>query len=216
MGLQIRSLARARAAYDLLSPGAGALFPHDLTETAMKRAIVVPAILAGAALDELKDWLAITTTSDDATLTALLRSALDLCEAFTGQMPLEALCEEILAPNSSWQMLSTRPIMAVTGIDSLASDNSRSALPADDYAFELEADGSAKVRILRLGQSRRFAVRFTAGMATDWGHLPEGLRQGVLRLAAYHFRLRDEADMRPVPPAAVAALWQPWRRMRLI
>jgi len=182
----------------------------------MKRAIVVPAILAGAALDELKDWLAITTTRDDAMLAALLHSALDLCEAFTGQMPLEALCEEMLAPNTAWQQLSTRPVMAVTGVDCLAPDNSRSALPSEDYAFELEVDGSAKVRILRLGQSRRFAARFTAGMATDWVHLPDGLRQGVLRLAAYHYRQRDEAETRAVPPAAVAALWQPWRRMRLI
>lgn len=182
----------------------------------MKRAIVVPAILAGAALDELKDWLAITTTSDDATLTALLRSALELCEAFTGQIPLEALCEEILPPNTAWQKLATRPVMAVTGIDCLGSNNSRSPIPAEEYAFELDADGSAKIRLLRIGQCRRFAVRFTAGMATDWVHLPDGLRQGALRLAAYYYRQRDEVEMRPLPPAAVAALWQPWRQMRLI
>jgi uncharacterized phiE125 gp8 family phage protein len=182
----------------------------------MKRAIVVPAILAGAALDELKDWLAITTNRDDAMLAALLHSALDMCEAFTGQMPLEALCEEMLAPNTAWQQISTRPVMAVTGIECLAPDSTRTPLLNEHYAFELEVDGSAKVRIVRPGLWRRFAVRFTAGMASDWAHLPDGLRQGVLRLAAYHYRQRDEAELRPVPPAAVAALWQPWRRMRLI
>ena len=182
----------------------------------MKRAIVAPAILAGAALDELKEWLAITTTSDDATLTALLRSALDLCEAFTGQMPLEALCEEVLAPTTSWQKLTTRPVMAVTGIDCVAADYSRSPLPADDYALDLDGDGTASVRLLRQAQCHRWILRFTAGMAADWTQLPDGLRQGVLRLAAYHYRQRDLAGMQPVPPAAVAALWQPWRRMRLI
>ena len=182
----------------------------------MKRAIVAPAILAGAALDELKDWLAITTTSDDAGLTALLRSALEMCEAFTGQMPLEALCEEVLAPTSGWQQLSTRPVMAVTGIESMALDGTRTPLAAQDYAFDLDADGSARVRILRPGAIKRFAVHFTAGMALEWAHLPDGIRQGVLRLATHHYRQRDVAEMRPTPPAAVAALWQPWRRMRLI
>ncbi len=182
----------------------------------MKRAIVVPAILAGAALDELKGWLGITITSDDAQLSALLHAALDLCEAFTGQMPLEALCEEIVAPKRDWQTLSARPAMAVTGIEALGPDNRRTPIVTEDYAFELDADGSALVRILRPRQCRRFAVRYTAGLAADWAHLPDGIRQGVLRLAAYHYRQRDEADLRPVPPAAVAALWQPWRRMRLV
>lgn len=182
----------------------------------MKRAIVVPAILAGAALDEFKAWLAITTTSDDAALTALLHAALDLCEAFTGQMPLEALCEELITPSADWQTLSTRPVMAVTGVEALSPANVRSPVAVEDYSFELEADGSARIRILRPGQCLRFAVRFTAGMAADWVHLPDGIRQGVLRLAAYHYRQRDAVDQRPVPPAAVAALWQPWRRMRLI
>lgn len=182
----------------------------------MKRAIVVPALLAGAALDELKGWLGITTTSDDATLTALLRSALDMCEAFTGQMPLEALCEEMLPPSTGWQTLSTRPVMAITNIEGIEDGNIRSPISPDDYAIELNIDGSAKVRILRPMTHRRFAVRFTAGLATDWSELPEGLHHGVLRLAAHHFRQRDESGLRPAPPAAVAALWQPWRRMRLI
>jgi hypothetical protein len=45
--------------------------------------------------------------------------------------------------------------------------------------------------------------------------LPEGIRQGALRLAAHQYRERDVDAPQPVPPAAVAALWRPWRRMRL-
>lgn len=182
----------------------------------MKRAIVVPAILAGAALDELKDWLAITTSGDNATLIGLLRSALEMCEAFTGQMPLEALCEEIIPAGCGWQPLTTRPVTAITGVDALLASGTRNPLPAEDFAFELDIDGAGAVRIFRADDSRRCVVRFTAGMANDWEHLPNGLRQGILRLAAYNFRERDAETKHPAPPAAVAALWQPWRRMRLI
>ena len=42
----------------------------------MTRVILVPADLSGAPLAELKQWLAISSTADDAALTALLHAAL--------------------------------------------------------------------------------------------------------------------------------------------
>jgi uncharacterized phiE125 gp8 family phage protein len=71
------------------------------------------------------------------------------------------------------------------------------------------------VKVLRAGTAARVAVRFTAGLAADWSGLPDGLRQGVLRLAAAQYRERETDGPPPGPPAAVAALWRPWRRMRL-
>lgn len=181
----------------------------------MKRAIITPAVLAASALDELKDWLAITTIKDDAPLQSLLRAALEMCEAFTGQMPLEAMCEEILAASSVWQCLSACPVLSITGIETIAADNTRFALAATDYAIELDADGGARIRVLRQGSAGLVAVRFTAGMALDWASLPDGIRHGILRLAAHNYRQRDQDALSPAPPASVAALWRPWRRLRL-
>jgi hypothetical protein len=45
-----------------------------------------------------------------------------------------------------------------------------------------------------------------------WGAHP--LRQGVVRLAAHLYAERDGPELGG-PPAAVTALWRPWRRMRL-
>lgn len=182
----------------------------------MKRAIVVPPIVAGAALDELKDWLGITTPRDDALLTGLLHSALDMCEAFTGQMPLESLCEEILPASAFWQSLQTTPVQAVAGIEGVLPDGSRFPLAVTQYAVELDADGKGRIRLLRQSGAGRLAVRFTAGMTSNWTGLPEGLRQGVLRLAAHHYTQRAGTGSDAAPPAAVAALWRPWRRLRLI
>jgi uncharacterized phiE125 gp8 family phage protein len=181
----------------------------------MKRAIITPAVLAGTALGELKDWLAVTTPRDDAALTGLLRAALETCEAFTGRMPLAALCEEVLPANPCWQALATRPVQAVTWVEGIPAEGARFAIAPGDYAIELAADGGALVRILRQGSAGRVAVRFTAGMAAEWADLPEGIRHGAMRLAAHHYRQRDGAGGQPVPPAAVAALWRPWRRLRI-
>ncbi len=182
----------------------------------MKRAIVVPAMVAGTALDELKNWLAITIAGDDALLSGLLHSALEMCEAFTGQMPLEALCEEVLPSSGLWQSLKTRPVQAVAGLEGILPDATRFTLAPLDYAVELDANGGARVRLVRQTGSGRTAVRFTAGMAASWEALPEGLRQGILRLAAHHYSMRSGEAGNAAPPAAVAALWRPWRSLRLV
>ena len=99
----------------------------------MNRVILTPAALPGAALAELKQWLGITTTGDDTPLLSLLTTALEVCEGFTGQMPLETECEEVLPARAGWHQHRER-----------------------------ESEGAA-----------------------------------------------------PLPPASVAALWRPWRRMHL-
>ena len=181
----------------------------------MKRAIVTPAILPASALAELKEWLGISTTHDDALLTALLRAALDMCEAFTGLMPLEALCEEVIPARGGWLPLTARPVLAITGVEAVMQDGTRSDLVASDYEFDLDPEGGGRLRLFNRGNATNLAVRFIAGLAPGWTALPEPLRHGIMRLAAHQHRERESSGAAPQPPAAVAALWQPWRRMRL-
>ena len=98
--------------------------------------IPLPADLAGAPLDELKQWLAISGTQDDALLTRILGSAFQVCIQFTGLEP------------------------------------------------------------------------------GDWLTLDEALRHGIIRFAAHNYRERDLGNSDSIP-AAVTALWRPWRKMRL-
>jgi len=184
----------------------------------MKRQIVTPAVLPPAALAELKQWLGIATAHDDAPLAVLLRAGLDICEAFTGLMPLEAECEEVRSASTAWQVLATRPVQAITAvdaIDAIDAAGARTPLVSGAYALELDADGAGRVRLIEPGNATRIAVRFTAGLAPDWDSLPEALRHGVLRLAAHQHRERETSGAGALPPASVAALWRPWRRMRL-
>lgn len=181
----------------------------------LNRTIITPAILPPAALAELKQWLGISTTHDDAPLSALLHAALELCEGFTGEMPIAAACEELLPLATGWQRLATRPVQAITGVSGIAADGTRSTLPADAYAIDLDADGGGWVRVTAPGAATRLAVAFTAGLASEWDALPESLRHGVMRLAAHQHRTRESEGATAVPPPTVAALWRPWRRMRL-
>ena len=177
--------------------------------------MIVPPDVAGAALAELKQWLAISNTREDEGLAALLYAALDTCEAFTGLMPLEAACEETLPAVLDWQRIAASPVNAITGVAALHADGTRMALPVDGYLIDITADGCGRVRLTRAIEHTRIVASFHAGLAADWDSLPEGLRHGVVRLAAHQYRERDGTDAGQSPPRAVSAFWQPWRRMRL-
>ena len=181
----------------------------------MNRTILVPPAPADAALRELKDWLAITTPDEDAMLSGLIGAALEACEGFTGSLPLEATAEEIMPASGGWRGLVTRPVQAVLGVEGIPAEGSRFAMAPDAFEFDLDAHGGAHVRIMRQGAAGRIAVRFVAGLAADWDALPDALRHGVVRLAADLYRQRDESRASTNPPAAVAALWRPWRRLRV-
>ena len=181
----------------------------------MMRAIITPYSLAPAALAELKDWLSVSVAQDDAALTTLLRASLELCESFTGTMPLVQTCEEILPVTSGWLELVTRPVQAITQVQGIPAEGTRFTLPVSDYALDLTADGAGRVRVISPGAAGRVAVRFSAGLASDWASLPEALRHGVLRLAAHQYRNREGDTAGSLPPAAVAALWRPWRLLRV-
>lgn len=181
----------------------------------MKRTVLTPPVLPPTALAELKQWLGITTAQDDDVLAALLRAGLDMCEAFTGIMPLETTCEEVIEASGAWQQLAARPVQAISAVDAISASGTRTTLSASAYAVDLDADGGGKVMVMQLGDADRIAVRFTCGLAPTWDGLPEPLRQGIMRLAAHQHREREGNGASPVPPAAVAALWRPWRRLRL-
>lgn len=181
----------------------------------MKRVIIASPALAPEALAELKEWLGITTAGEDATLSAQLLAALESCEAFTGTLPIESTCEEVLPVTADWMNIDTRPVHAITAVDAIATDGSRTVLAGTAYAADFAADGTGLLRVTDPGSATRIAVRFTAGLAAGWASLPESLRHGVIRLAAHHYRQREGGGSDPQPPAAVAALWRPWRRLRL-
>lgn len=164
-------------------------------------AITVPA----AAVAEARAYLRVDATSEDAAVERLLRAAAELCEAFTGQAVLEREFSQQIAASGAWQRLKARPVRAVIAVESGAL-----ALAVEDYAVDIDQHGDGWFRSLAGGGS--VVVRFRAGLAADWDGLPEALRHGIVRLAAH---LYATCEGETGPPAAVTALWRPFRRMRL-
>jgi uncharacterized phiE125 gp8 family phage protein len=166
------------------------------------------------ALAELKAFLRVTVSDEDALLAGLARGAADLCEAFTGRALIERTAAEVLAASARWTRLGAAPVRAIEGVSALAEDGEASPLAAGVFASDIDAAGDGWVRVFDAAGAKRVLVSYRAGMAADPNGLPEALRHGIVRLAAHLYSHRDDAEQAG-PPAAVTALWRPWRRLRL-
>lgn len=180
----------------------------------MQRTIVQPPVIGAAALAELKHWLAISRPDEDAALVRLLETSVTICEAFTGQSPLRQTVEETVPVTSGWQELATRPVLALVAAAVIAEDGTRTPLSQPEDVLELHIASSACVRIVQPVEGGAVALQLSVGIAADWDALPPPLAQGIIRLAAHHYRDRD-SNGGGVPPASVTALWRPWRQVRI-
>lgn len=175
--------------------------------------VTVPvAPMPPAALNELKAWLRIETNAEDALLLGQLRAAFDMARQFTGRQLIRADIAEELPVSAQWTRLSVQPVSAIVSASAIL-DAGELLLAPDDWQADIDRDARGWVRVTNSGGASHVRFVYRAGMAASWQTLPEALRQGVLRYAAHGYSARENADA--APPAAVTALWQPWRAVRL-
>jgi uncharacterized phiE125 gp8 family phage protein len=165
-------------------------------------------------LDEVKAYLRLETDADDTPLAAMLLAAIGHAEAFTRTLLLLRAVREIRPASSHWQLLGAAPVQALTKVTGIPAEGATFVLDQSAYTFEIDAQQRGPLRILRPGSAGRVEIEYTAGLSANWSELPESLRLGVLRLSGHYYAHRDAPDDAG-PPAAIAALLRPWRRMVL-
>lgn len=170
--------------------------------------VMVPAV-APVAIDEAKQFLRVDGVAEDALIAGFIRSATALAEAFTGARLIARDVTEDVPGVLTWQRVHAAPAIAITGVDGPGGP-----LPGTAFETDIDLDGNGWVRVIDPGGARRVTVRYRAGLAADWNGIPEPLRQGIIRLVSHLFSHRDAPDAGGAP-AAVVALWRPWRRLRL-
>lgn len=171
-------------------------------------------ILTADAVDAAKAYLRIDHDEEDALLAALLSAAIRHAESFINQLLIRRSGVERLAVSSAWQRLGVSPVHAITGVTGIPAEGATFALPPTAYMLDIDGRGDGWLRIVQPGSAGRVDVAVEAGIASDWDDVPEPLRLAVLRLAGHLHAWRDAAADTG-PPAAVAALLRPFRRLRL-
>jgi uncharacterized phiE125 gp8 family phage protein len=175
-------------------------------------ALALPPEAVGAA----KAYLRVEREDEDGLIAGLTLAAAELCEAFLGEALLVRGFSETIAADQAWRSLTQRPVRSITLVEALAAEGPAQALASAAYGIDIDSRGGGWVRLTGPGEARRIRVGYQAGLTDDWADLPEALRQGILRLAAHFYTNRaPEGGRESEPPAAVAALWRPFRRLRL-
>ena len=176
--------------------------------------LITPPPVPASALIELKALLRLETVEEEALLAALLRAALDQAESFTGTVWLRGVYQESRNAVRSI-ILCKRPFVQLVLAETETAQGVR--LPVDTAKISIQCSdhGEAMLSIaLPMDNVLRLHLRYDAGTSDDWNLLPEALRAGLLRHAAWLFQHRDSGRVEIMPD--VAALWLPFKQLRLM
>ena len=173
-----------------------------------------PPPVAAEAVVAAKAFLRIENDLEDALVANLLAAAIRPVDGFPNLIALRRTGVDRLAVSGAWQRLGVTPVHAITAVTGLPVEGEAFALRVGAYALAVDGSGDGWVRVTQPGAAVRVDVIVDAGLAAGWGDVPEPLRLAILRLTGHLYTYRDTAEDSG-PPAAVAALLRPWRRMRL-
>lgn len=151
-------------------------------------------------------------SGETALIEGLAASALTLAEQFTGRAWIARAGTAVIAASHAWQRLPLAGVTAITGVEGLPAEGAAFVLPVHAYSVDIDAAGQGWVRVMQPGGAGRVRVTYAAGAAVDWAALPAPIAQGVVLMTGH---LHDHRNVGAQPPAAVAALWRPYRVMTL-
>jgi uncharacterized phiE125 gp8 family phage protein len=164
-------------------------------------------------MSEAQAYVRIETGEEEAVLAGLIRSASALCEAFLNQVVVARTFQVEVPASGAWERVPLSPVRSISSVAVIDPSGVETAVPSSDYAVDIDSSGDGWVRFSNAAGGSRLRVTGLAGIADTENEVPEPIRQGVLRLIAHLFTARDGSGGEP--PAAVTALWRPYRRMRL-
>jgi uncharacterized phiE125 gp8 family phage protein len=167
-----------------------------------------------AALEELKAFLRIETSLEDALLTGFLRAATEAVEAMLGLILFERGVTERGLLSEGGMRLAVGPMRSLVSVETVGTDGTLSAAPDDAARLLIGTHGEGRIDAPQLPEEAGVQVRYRAGWATDWNGVPEVLRLCVIRTAAHFHAHRDSPDGAGVPPAVLRMLG-PWRTRRI-
>lgn len=172
----------------------------------------IPQAVVAAAADAVRAYLRGAASEADGLVERMATSAIALFEAFAGRVLIVREFCETVPSDARWQRLEATPVRSISAVEGLPAEGAAFAMPVGGYAVDLDATGVGWVRVTLAGIAGRVRVTLTAGDCADWDDVPGPVAQGIVLLAAHMIEGRHAED---APPAAVSALWRPYRRMRM-
>lgn len=172
------------------------------------------------ALDDAKAHLRITHDADDEAIAALVKTARQICEEYTGLALITRDCRLYL---DQWPKhtlsLPKPPLVNVAAINVYDANGDAAEFPAAAYAVDtvgrpgrIEMTGTPPWPGQPLGG---IEIEFSAGFGETPDDVPPDLREGIKRLVAHLYMNRGDTGETAIRNAGATALFAAHRRMRL-
>ena len=201
-----------------------------------------PPAIEPLTLAEVKNFLRVDQTNDDALITALITAARLFCEGNTGRSLITRSYSLFLdrwpgvkfahrfrperrripiALETCSVVLPHPPLISVAQINIYAADNSSTVFTSDNY-FVDSAGVPGRV-VLTQGAvpplpgriANGVEIQFTTGYGTTEDTVPALLRQGMLQVIAHLYEHRGDSPDQALLASGAAAIFQPYRLMSL-
>lgn len=181
-----------------------------------------PPAIEPLTLDEAKLHLRVTSTADDALITALIVTARQLCESFTGLSLIERDYSLYLdAWPASAVLLPRPPLVSVQLVNIYDAAGDAAAFDAANYTVGAAGmpgrivlnDGVSPPQPGRSGDG--LEIQFTAGFGAAADNVPTPLVQGIKQLLAHLYERRGEDTGAALRASGAENLFQPFRVMSL-
>lgn len=171
-------------------------------------------------LDDAKAHLRITHDADDDAIAALIKTARQICEEYTGLALITRDCRLYL---DAWPKhtlsLPKPPLVHVAAVNVYDADGGATEFPAASYTADtLGRPGRIEMTGAPPWPGQPLSgieIEFSAGFGDSEDDVPSSLREGIKRLVAHLYMNRGDAPETAIRNSGAAPLFAPHRRMRL-
>ncbi|MGL4973666.1 MAG: head-tail connector protein [Bosea sp. (in: a-proteobacteria)] len=185
--------------------------------------LIQPPAIEPVSLAQMKDYLRLDGTQEDDLVATLITAARLMVEAMSGRMLIDQTWRIVLDgwPAGSILRLPVGPVRQVVAARVFDVAGQPQNVPANALMLEVGSDPPLVRVVASVSQpGRSFAgieVDVLAGFGATAAQVPAPLLQAIRMLVARWFEQRGDVvahDAEALPPA-IAALLQPWRKVRL-
>ena len=176
--------------------------------------IPAPTVSPAVTLEDMKAFLRVDFTKDDAIITSMILSATRWAEAYLNRvLTSQSITGNFSIPGNGLLCIPRSPVTAVTQIDYTFAGTTTTLVEGDDYIF-IQKSGTSMVRFLRgldLDNTvpYQLQVTFTVGYTTIPNEIIDGIKQHVAHL------YENRGDVQPVGgesiPENSIRLYSPYR-----
>ena len=182
--------------------------------------VITPATAEPLSLTEVKEFLRVDSSDEDATLNIMISAAREMCETYTRQILMTTTIDEVgdAFPSVNYNSiteyisLSRSPIQSITSVSYLDDAGATQTVSSSDYTSDLISQPSRLDPVTSWPTAsvevNAVTIRYVVGY-TSASDVPAPIRQGIMLAIASMYENRMDGVKRF--PTASEYLWNPFR-----